>query len=158
MVAADPGAALQPVYGVSGESTLTERTAPALAGFRGQGPVRIGNQAFEQIQHDVYGSVILAATQSFFDERLISQGDAGRFQRLELLGDQARKLFDSPDAGIWEFRGIRQPHTFSAPCGAVHRLGVSHDDWAWANGAIMGTSGRGNARPDSERATNPATG
>src|SRR5690606_27896602 len=111
LVAADPGVALQPVYGISGEAKLKERAASALAGYRGQGPVRIGNQAYEQIQHDVYGSVILAATQSFFDERLISQGDASRFHRLELLGEQARRLFETPDAGLWEFRGIRQPHT-----------------------------------------------
>jgi GH15 family glucan-1,4-alpha-glucosidase len=144
LVAADPGAALQPVYGISGESTLTERIAPALAGFRGQGPVRIGNQAFEQTQHDVYGSVILAATQSFFDERLISQGDLGRFQRLELLGEQARKLFEAPDAGIWEFRGIRQPHTFSAAmCWAgchrlaliARRLGLTSRDDYWTREA-----------------------
>jgi GH15 family glucan-1,4-alpha-glucosidase len=161
LVAADPGAALQPVYGVSGESRLTERTAPALAGYRGQGPVRIGNQAFEQIQHDVYGSVILAATQSFFDERLISQGDLGRFQRLELLGEQARQLFDTPDAGIWEFRGIRQPHTFSAAmCWAgchrlaliARRLALQERDDYWTHVAAQMRD------QILTRATHPATG
>ena len=47
------------------------RSPPTLSGYRGMGPVRFGNLAAEQVQHDVYGSVILAATQLFFDERLV---------------------------------------------------------------------------------------
>ena len=61
---------LQPVYGVALDARLIEEEVPNLAGYRSMGPVRKGNQAYEHIQHDVYGSVILAATQSFFDERL----------------------------------------------------------------------------------------
>ncbi|MES1196361.1 MAG: glycoside hydrolase family 15 protein, partial [Steroidobacter sp.] len=64
------GASLQPVYGISGETELAENIVESLAGYRGMGPVRIGNQAYEQMQHDMYGAVILATTQSFFDERL----------------------------------------------------------------------------------------
>ena len=46
-----------------------------LAGFKGMGPVRVGNQAAEQLQHDAYGSMILAASQMFIDERLPRMGD-----------------------------------------------------------------------------------
>src|SRR5262249_25598185 len=57
---------LQPLYGIGLEVELEEREAAALGGFRGMGPVRVGNQAFSQLQNDIYGSVVLAATQSFF--------------------------------------------------------------------------------------------
>ncbi len=93
---------LQPVYGISGQADLTEREVPGLPGFRGMGPVRVGNQAFEQSQNDVYGAVILSATQQFFDQRLIKRGDLEQFRLLERLGEKAIQLFDQPDAGIWE--------------------------------------------------------
>ena len=114
VVCTESDTTLQPVYGISGARTLTERIVPALEGYRGSGPVRIGNQAYQQPQHDVYGSVILASTQAFFDERLAVPGDAARFHRLEILGERAALLFDDPDAGIWEFRGRKNRHTFSA--------------------------------------------
>src|SRR5690606_10012952 len=47
------GGHIQPLYGVGGEATLTEWIAPGLAGYRGMGPVRVGNQAAEQIQHEI---------------------------------------------------------------------------------------------------------
>jgi GH15 family glucan-1,4-alpha-glucosidase len=78
------------------------------------GPVRFGNLAAEQVQHDVYGSVILAATQLFFDERLVRSGDQTLLERLYRLGKRAVATFEEPDAGPWEFRGRLQRHTFSA--------------------------------------------
>ena len=78
------------------------------------GPVRFGNLAAEQVQHDVYGSVILAATQLFFDERLVRSGDQTLLERLYRLGKRAVATFEEPDAGPWEFRGKLQRHTFSA--------------------------------------------
>jgi GH15 family glucan-1,4-alpha-glucosidase len=105
---------LQPVYAVSGHSVTDERTVDALPGYRGMGPVRIGNQAYRQVQHDVYGSAILTATHVFFDRRLVRHGDEILFRRLEALGEQAATLFDQPDAGIWELRGTPRVHTFSS--------------------------------------------
>ena len=90
---------LQPVYGVALDARLIEEEVPSLAGYRSMGPVRKGTQAYEHIQHDVYGSVILAATQSFFDERLARPGDLRLFQRLEEVGYRALDVFDKPDAG-----------------------------------------------------------
>jgi GH15 family glucan-1,4-alpha-glucosidase len=114
------GLDLQPVYGIGGEPNLTERVEPSLAGYRGMGPVRVGNQAYEQRQNDVYGSVVLASMQYFFDRRFVSRGDATIFKRLERLGARAAELYDTPDAGLWEYRGRQRVHTFpSAMCWAA---------------------------------------
>jgi GH15 family glucan-1,4-alpha-glucosidase len=120
------GELLQPVYGIDGRSELEEREVPALAGYRGMGPVRIGNLAYRQVQHDVYGSAILAATHIFFDQRLTRRGDEALFKRLEHLGQQAIRCYDQPDAGLWEFRGSARVHTFSAVMcwAACHRLAL----------------------------------
>lgn len=105
---------LQPVFGIGFETDLTERTEPALTGFGGHGPVRVGNGAYTQVQNDGYGSVILACAQSFFDERLSFRGDRTLFERLEILGRQAVARWDQPDAGLWELRTKEQVHTFSS--------------------------------------------
>jgi GH15 family glucan-1,4-alpha-glucosidase len=109
-----PVGELQPLYGISGEAQLVEITAPSLRGYRGMGPVRVGNQAFEQKQYDVYGAIILAAAQLFYDERLHISDPEHLFARLELLGEHAVHSFGTPDAGPWELRGTEAPHTFSA--------------------------------------------
>ena len=70
---------------------LTEWIAPDLKGFEGHGPVRIGNAAVEQVQHDAYGSVILAATPMFFDKRLPHPGDESLFRLLEKMAQQMRR-------------------------------------------------------------------
>ena len=59
------------------------------------GPVRVGNDAYSQQQNDVYGAVVLAATQYFFDQRLTRRGDLATFHRLERLGERAAELYDA---------------------------------------------------------------
>jgi GH15 family glucan-1,4-alpha-glucosidase len=113
-LAVDVERPLQPVYGIIHNQPLVERIASQLAGFQGMGPVRIGNQAAEQTQHDAYGSVILGASHMFIDERLPGMGDQNLFRLLEPLGHQARRLFLEPDAGPWEYRGRQRIHTHSA--------------------------------------------
>ena len=102
------------MYAIDGRAALTERDVPTLPGYRGMGPVRVGNDAWRQVQHDVYGSAVLAATHVFFDARLARRGDAALFERLERFGRRAAALFDRPDAGLWELRGSAQVHTFSS--------------------------------------------
>lgn len=116
---------LQPVYNIAGKADLTEREIPSLAGYLGMGPVRSGNQAHQQVQHDVYGSAVLAATHVFFDRRLNRCGDETLFQRLEALGEAAMQVYDKPDAGLWELRGTGRVHTFSSVMcwAACDRLG-----------------------------------
>src|SRR5262249_9194775 len=105
---------------------MEETLAEHLAGYRGDGPVRIGNAAAQQDQHDTYGSIILAAMPMFFDHRLPRPGDEALFRLLENLGEKAAALALQPDSGIWEFRGRRHVHTHSAAmCWAgVNRLGA----------------------------------
>jgi GH15 family glucan-1,4-alpha-glucosidase len=105
---------LRPLYRLSGNEPLTERVAPALSGYRGMGPVRVGNQAAEQNQHDVYGALVLAATQLFFDRRLAIEGSQVLFERLEGYGENALSVYNTPDAGPWELRGTANVHTYSA--------------------------------------------
>ena len=131
---------LQPVYRINGGIQLSEEIVPSLPGFRGMGPVRVGNQAYMQVQHDVYGSAVLAATHVFFDERLMKRGGRALFQRLEVLGRNALSVFDRPDAGIWELREKLRVHTFpSVMCWAAcdrlariaARLGLDDRESAW---------------------------
>ena len=105
---------LHPVYGIDGHAVPDEREIETLPGYRGMGPVRAGNQAYAQVQHDVYGAAILSATHAFFDRRLVRPGDAGLFRRLEALGERAAVSFDQPDAGLWERRGVARVHTYSS--------------------------------------------
>jgi GH15 family glucan-1,4-alpha-glucosidase len=113
-VAVEAERPLRPVYGIIPVEPLEERFATDLAGYHGMGPVRIGNQAAEQLQHDAYGSVILGAAQMFIDERLPRMGDEALFRRLEPLGAQARRFAFEPDAGPWEYRRRQRVHTHSA--------------------------------------------
>ncbi|MET0272292.1 MAG: glycoside hydrolase family 15 protein [Phenylobacterium sp.] len=130
---ASRGGHVQPVYGVGLEPVLTEWIAPHLPGYRGMGPVRIGNQAHEHLQHDVYGQIVLSTVQAFFDERLFRPANADDFRALEPVGERAFELHDKPDASLWEFRGREAVHTYSsvmcwAACdrlgNAAHRLGL----------------------------------
>ncbi|MFL0414241.1 glycoside hydrolase family 15 protein [Sphingomonas sp. 179-A 2A2 NHS] len=108
------GGHIQPLYGVGGEATLIEREAPALNGYRGMGPVRVGNQAYEQVQHDAYGQIVLSNAQAFFDHRLLRIAGRDDFKALEPVGERAWEKFDQPDAGLWELRTKSHVHTYSA--------------------------------------------
>jgi GH15 family glucan-1,4-alpha-glucosidase len=113
-IASKPDQELRPLYSVVPTREIEETIAPDLDGYRGDGPVRIGNAAVGQAQHDTYGSVILAAMPLFFDRRLPRPGDVGLFQLLETLGERAKRKALEPDAGIWEYRGRQRVHTHSA--------------------------------------------
>ncbi|MDC0610414.1 glycoside hydrolase family 15 protein [Vibrio sp.] len=105
---------LQPVFCLNGEKKMEERIIDKLDGYRGMGPVRFGNQAADQIQHDVYGAIVLSATQMFFDERIRKPDDKRLFPLLEQVGEKAVSYYNQPDAGLWELRGSQHIHTFSS--------------------------------------------
>ena len=132
IVASSPDGRLQPVFGVQMETTLSESSVESLSGYRGHRPVRVGNLAYVQTQHDVYGAVVLACAQAFFDRRIDLQGDDRLFETLERIGETAARMFDQPDAGLWELRGRQRPHTFSAlmcwaACDRLARIAMQLD-------------------------------
>jgi GH15 family glucan-1,4-alpha-glucosidase len=122
-----PTQEIAPLFGLTRNARLEERTVGTLAGYRAMAPVRVGNQAYRQRQNDSYGAVILAATQYFFDSRLNRQGNIADFRRFETLGQRALALHNAPDAGIWEYRGRERVHTHStvmcwAACDRLSRI------------------------------------
>lgn len=138
------GGHVQPVYGVGLEAGLDEQIVDSVAGYRGMKPVRVGNQAHEHLQHDVYGQIVLPLVQSFYDQRLVRPGTVDDFYALEAVGDRAFALHDQPDAGLWEFRTIARVHTYSsvmcwAACDrlakAARALGLEDRAEVWAGRA-----------------------
>ncbi|HEV2083430.1 MAG TPA: glycoside hydrolase family 15 protein [Brevundimonas sp.] len=108
------GGHVQPVYGVGLEAEIDERVVESVEGYRGMKPVRVGNQAREHLQHDVYGQIVLPLVQSFYDQRLLRPGTIDDFRALEKVGDRAFEMHDQVDAGLWEFRTIARVHTYSS--------------------------------------------
>ena len=108
------GGHIQPLYGIGLERELPEAVMTHLSGYRGMGPVRVGNQAQEHFQHDVYGNVVLGAAQAFHDDRLLHRAGLAEFKQLEAVGEQAARTYDKPDAGMWELRTRARIHTSSA--------------------------------------------
>lgn len=108
------GGHVQPVYGVGLEAAIGERIVDSVEGYRGMKPVRVGNQAHEHLQHDVYGQIVLPLVQAFFDERMLRPGTIDDFHALEKVGDRAFSMHDQTDAGLWEFRTIARVHTYSS--------------------------------------------
>ena len=108
------GGQIQPLYSVMGEHELEETFATNLAGYRGMGPVRRGNAAYTQVQHDCYGQIVMPTAQGFFDRRLLRMADDRDFAKLEQVGEMAWAMHDQPDAGLWEFRTRQEVHTYSA--------------------------------------------
>ncbi|SDS93660.1 glycoside hydrolase family 15 protein [Microterricola viridarii] len=101
---ADPWS-LQIMYGIGGERDLTEHTLDHLSGYRDSRPVRIGNGAFDQHQHDVWGMLLDAV-----EEHLRGGGQIAPhiWARLSALVDTALVKSKEPDQGIWEMRGAPQ--------------------------------------------------
>ena len=107
-------ARLTTMYSIDGGRIPGEHDAECLGGFRGMGPVRIGNKASEQQQNDVYGEAVLTAEALFANPHAGWVGDEPLLARLEAFGHHAVRLHDVPDAGLWELRGAARVHTFSS--------------------------------------------
>ncbi|MCH2110733.1 MAG: glycoside hydrolase family 15 protein [Polyangiaceae bacterium] len=124
---------LQPVYGISGETELTEIEIETLSGFKNSGPVRVGNGAAKQVQFDVYGEVIAAIAPFFLDFRFENHLSGTSFRLIRHLLEHVNSTMELPDAGIWEIRDDNRVHTFSLlfhwVAGRVAtRIGEVHDD------------------------------
>ncbi|MFC9127540.1 glycoside hydrolase family 15 protein [Streptomyces sp. NPDC057099] len=108
-VAGDP-ADLQIMYGVAGERRLPEYELPWLSGFAGSAPVRIGNDAVNQLQLDVYGEVMDSLSLAR-ESGLTAQPDVWALQTA--LMDFLRTHWRRPDEGLWEVRGGRRQFVHS---------------------------------------------
>jgi alpha,alpha-trehalase len=121
------GGDLQIMFGIGGERDLTERELPQLAGWRRSAPVRVGNNAWNQRQLDVYGELLSAVHR--MSDRLFGntsngagpstppdRGDAppelapGTRRFFVQLADAAARRWQEKDQGIWEIRG--EPRDF----------------------------------------------
>jgi GH15 family glucan-1,4-alpha-glucosidase len=96
---------LQIMYGIDGEKKLTEETLDHLSGYEGARPVRIGNGAYNQEQHDVWGAVLDSVylhtkSRDHLDERV--------WPILKHQVESAIANWAEPDRGIWEVRGEPQ--------------------------------------------------
>ena len=135
---------LQPMYSITGKRDLHEEIVSTLRGYDGEGPVRIGNAAYVQKQHDVNGEMVLCLETILTDPRVVWE-DPTLAPLLEHLVDEAMASFDQVDTGLWEYRTQPRHYTFSkAMCWvAAHRgaelaefLGMPERarDWsAWAD-------------------------
>lgn len=104
---------LQPIYGIGGERDLTEALLPHLAGFGGNGHVRIGNAAYTHKQNDLMGEMILCLETLLSDPRIVHEDPDGFLPLVERLVEEAVAAAPTPDTGIWEFRTVLRQHTFS---------------------------------------------
>jgi GH15 family glucan-1,4-alpha-glucosidase len=100
----------QILYGIAGERRVTEWEVPWLPGYEGSAPVRIGNQAHEQLQLDVYGEVMDALYQA--RRGGLNRSDAAAAVQLVFL-EHLAQVWRDPDESIWEVRGGRRQFTYS---------------------------------------------
>ncbi|PIB37052.1 glycosyl hydrolase [Reichenbachiella sp. 5M10] len=103
----------QPLVGIGGEKSLIEIETD-LKGYMGENqPVRVGNQAYEHIQNDVYGQVLVSLLPLYYDQRIIftETFDSGDliYKTLGLI----EKTMEQADAGLWEFRNLKQYHCYT---------------------------------------------
>jgi alpha,alpha-trehalase len=101
---------LQVMYGIGGERELTEQTLDHLSGWRGARPVRTGNSAWDQRQHDVWGMLLDAIDVQF--RRNAAQIPGRLWEGLAGFVEAALEHWREPDQGIWEVRG--EPKHFTA--------------------------------------------
>jgi alpha,alpha-trehalase len=99
------GQDLQIMYGVGGERELTEISLPHLSGYEGAVPIRTGNGAFNQQQHDVWGAVLDSV---YLHARSREQLPESLWPVLKRQVDAAAHNWEKPDRGIWEVRGEPQ--------------------------------------------------
>lgn len=104
---------IQPLYSIHGHNRLEERFLPHLAGYKNNGFVRIGNAAFGQRQNDLMGEVILCLETFLTDPRIILDDEASIFPLVERMVEEAIVSAPENDTGIWEFRSMLRPYSFS---------------------------------------------
>ncbi|HEX2700879.1 MAG TPA: glycoside hydrolase family 15 protein [Acidimicrobiales bacterium] len=108
--AVDDGSPLQVLYGVGGERTLEERELGHLGGYDGARPVRVGNGAYGQDQHDIWGTMLDSV---YLHTRSRDHLPERVWPLLVRQVEAALAHWREPDRGIWEVRGAPQHFTSS---------------------------------------------
>ncbi len=103
----------QPLYGITGQKNIEEFILDELDGYLGNKPVRIGNQASEHIQNDIYGQVMISVLPLYTDHRFIFSERKDSARWVDYLLTKIERTIDEKDAGIWEFRNFANIHCYS---------------------------------------------
>jgi GH15 family glucan-1,4-alpha-glucosidase len=103
----------QPLYGIAGERMITEEILDHLNGYLGEQPIRVGNQAFEHIQNDIYGQVLISMLPLYTDHRFVFSERSDSVKWIDHVLSKIEATIDEYDAGIWEFRNIANIHCYS---------------------------------------------
>ena len=111
-IALSEGKRYNPLYSVAINGLLKEEILP-LAGYLGNQPVRIGNQANEHIQNDVYGQVLVTLLPLFSDQRLVNKDKANIKSLIVKILKLIELTMQEPDNGLWEFREKKQLHAYT---------------------------------------------
>src|SRR5205823_6303207 len=101
---------LRVLYDVFGEAPPDERVLDHLRGYAGSRPVRVGNQARDQFQLDIYGEVVDAVGHFSGKQRRL---DREMQQMLRQCGRYVCEHWHEPDNGMWEYRDKRRHYTHS---------------------------------------------
>lgn len=104
---------LQIMYGLRGEKQLTEQTLDHLAGYHGSKPVRVGNAAFDQTQHDIYGVMLDVIYQDILQRQRTPEALDRIWTRVRSVVRIVIDNWQEPDRGIWEIRGEQRHFVFS---------------------------------------------
>jgi GH15 family glucan-1,4-alpha-glucosidase len=103
----------QPLYSITGKKDLVENILADLDGYLGNQPVRVGNQASEHIQNDIYGQVMISMLPLYTDHRFVFSERKDSVRWIEFLLKKIEFTIDEKDAGIWEFRNMANIHCYS---------------------------------------------
>ncbi|GIF46114.1 GH15 family glucan-1,4-alpha-glucosidase [Asanoa ferruginea] len=107
---ADPEGPLQIMYRIDGSDTLSERLLDHFEGYEGSAPVRVGNDAVNQLQLDIYGALVDSI---YLYNKWGQPISSGVWDGVTTFVEWVCKNWDQPDEGVWETRGGRRNFLYS---------------------------------------------